>query len=97
MGIREIKTAFRSPQQNSHCERVIGTIRRECTDHIIALNEKHLRRILNEYVEYYNESRTHLALDKNAPIPRKVEPNKNAGIVSIPYLGGLHHRYKRAA
>ena len=68
MGINEVKTAIASPWQNSYCERVIGTLRRECTDHIIPLSEKHLLRVLKEYVEYYNTSRTHLSLDKDAVV-----------------------------
>ena len=67
-------SARRSPWQNPFVERVIGSIRRECTDHVIALGEDHLRRVLNEYVDYYNRSRTHLSLDGNAPLPREVEP-----------------------
>ena len=74
---------------------MIGSIRRECTDHIIALGESHLRRTLNEYVAYYNESRTHQSLGGNAPEVRRVEGVGE--VVAEPVLGGLHHRYSRAA
>lgn len=97
IGIREILTAPRSPWQNPCAERVIGSMRRECLDHLIILNEQHLRRILREYVHYYNQSRPHLALDRNAPTPRDVEPPSQGPIVAFPEVGGLHHRYTRAA
>jgi len=95
MGIRQVVTAPRSPWQNGYAERVIGSIRRECTDHIIAFGQRHLLRILCEYVDYYNESRTHQSLDGNAPIPRWTE--RCGGIESRDVLGGLHHSYSRAA
>jgi transposase InsO family protein len=97
ISIREILTAPQSPWQNPYTERVIGSIRRECLDHLIILNEQHLRRILKEYVHYYNQSRPHLALDRNAPIPRDVEPQSQDPILEFPEVGGLHHRYTRAA
>lgn len=97
-GIEQIKTAYQSPWQNGHCERLIGTIKRECTEHIIPLGNKHLRNILNEYKEYYNHHRCHDALDGDTPIPSADDPPENgAKIISIPHLGGLHHQYKRAA
>ncbi len=74
---------------------MIGSIRRECTDHVIPMGEKHLLRTLREYVEYYNESRTHQSLDGNAPNARKVE--HDGAVVATPVLGGLHHRYSRVA
>ena len=77
-------------------ERVIGSIRRECTDHIIPLGERHLVSVLRRYATYYNKSRTHLALDRNSPSPRQVEDGPR-DVVAIPHLGGLHHRYARAA
>jgi transposase InsO family protein len=95
LGIEELVSAPRSPWQNAYVERVIGSIRRECTDHIIPMGEKHLVRTLREYVEYYNDSRTHQSLDGNAPTPRAVE--RVGEIVATPVLGGLHHRYSRAA
>lgn len=98
MCVEEVKTAWRSPWQNPYCERVIGTIRRECLDHIIPLNERHLRRTLRNYQAYYNGSRTHLSLNKNAPNKRPIElPSTGLKIIAIPHLGGLHHRYARKA
>jgi putative transposase len=97
MGIEEVRIAPRSPWQNPYAARIIGSIRRECLDHVIVLNERHLRRILDDYFEYYQESRTHLSLDRNAPIPREVEPPCKGRVVAIPQVGGLHHRYQRAA
>ena len=97
MGIEEVVTAYQSPWQNAYAERVIGSIRRECLDHVIILGEDHLRRILSDYTEYYNHVRTHLSLKRNAPVPREVESRKNGEVVAIPHVGGLHHRYTRAA
>jgi hypothetical protein len=96
LGIDEVLSARQSPWQNPFVERVIRSIRRECTDHIIALGERHLLRVLREYVEYYNKTRTHLSLDRNAPEPRRVA-QKGGEIVGTPVLGGLHYRYERAA
>lgn len=95
MGIEEVVTAPRSPWQNPYAERVIGSIRRECLDHVIVLNEAHLRRILTSYFEYYHESRPHLSLDRNAPDPRQIESPDQGRVISIPQVGGLHHRYYR--
>src|ERR1700750_479430 len=93
MGIRDKPIAPASPWQNGFAERLIGSIRRECLDHIIVLGEVHLRRILKSYARYYNETRTHLALDKDAPLSRTV---KRAGrILCRPILVGLHHEYVR--
>ena len=97
MNIEEVVTAPRSPWQNAYVERLIGSIRRECLDHLIILNEKHLKRILTSYFDYYNNSRTHLSLDRNSPMKRKVDPLIRGKIISIPQVGGLHHRYRRAA
>ena len=81
---------------NPYVERVIGTLRRECTDHALALNEQHLERVLREYVErYYNPSRPHLSLQGNSPLPRTRDPTPAAEIVGEAVLGGLHHRYRR--
>ena len=94
MGIRDKPIAPASPWQNGVVERLIGSIRRECVDHIIVLGEAHLRRILKSYARYYNETRTHLALDKDAPVSRPVQ---RIGVVrSLAILGGLHHHYARA-
>ena len=97
MGIEEVPIAPRSPWQNPYCERLIGSIRRECVDHMIVLNERHLHRILTSYFDYYHNSRAHLSLDRNSPMPREVEPTSLGEIVSIRQVGGLHHRYSRAA
>jgi transposase InsO family protein len=97
MRIAEVLTAPRSPWQNPFAERVIGTIRRELLDHVIVLNEGHLRRHLQSYLRYYHGSRTHLALEKDAPEPRAVEPPDLGRIVALPLVGGLHHRYIRRA
>jgi len=97
VGIEEVITAPRSPWQNAFAERLIGSIRRDCLDHMIVLNEAHLLRILRKYFAYYHEARTHLSLDRNAPIPRQVEPPRPGRVIAIPHVGGLHHRYPRAA
>ena len=97
MGIEEVRTAFRSPWQSPYVERLIGSIRRECVDHVIVLNETHLMRILKDYFAYYHESRPHLSLDRNVPTPRAIEGPQQGDVVSIPQVGGLHHRYARAA
>ena len=97
MGIEEVLIAPRSTWQNPYAERLIGSIRRECLDHVIVLDERHLHRILRSYLDYYTRSRTHLSLDRNAPIERDVEPPCHGRVVSIPQVGGLHHRYRRAA
>jgi putative transposase len=96
LGVEEVVTAPHSPWQNAYVERLIGSIRRECLDHIIIANSRGLRRALAAYVEYYLKSRTHLALDKDWPVPRPVAA-PDAAIVAIPELGGLHHRYERRA
>ena len=97
MGIEQVITARRSPWQNPYAERVIGSIRRECTDHMIVLGENHLRQILLSYQTYYNEARTHLSLERNSPVPRRIEPPSMGSVVAIPQVGGLHDRYSRAA
>ena len=97
MGIEQVVTARRSPWQNPYVERLIGSIRSECLDYVIVLNERHLRRILSSYFEYYHKSRAHMSLDCNAPIERKVDPPDNGNVFAIPQVGGLHHRYQRAA
>src|SRR5437016_1146498 len=83
----------RSPWQNGFAERLIGSIRRECVDHILVLGETHLRRILKSYARYYNETRTHRSLDKDAPFSRPVQRIRR--ITSHALLGGLHHHYCR--
>ena len=94
-GLAAVPTAPRSPWQNPYVERVIGSIRRECLDHVIVFNKRHFRRVLRTYVAYYQRSRTHLALGKDAPVERAVQPTGR--IVVRPEVGGLHHRYERQA
>jgi hypothetical protein len=91
MGIRDRPTSFRSPWQNGYVERLIGSIRHECLDHLMVCNAEHLRRILAEYATYYNEVRTHVSLGKDTPCTRPIE--RFGDIVAYPILGGLHHRY----
>ena len=93
MGIRDRPTSLRSPWQNGYVERLIGSVRRECTDHLIVFSEEHLRRILAKYATYYNEVRTHVSLGKDTPCRRPIE--RFGDIVAYPILGGLHHRYAR--
>jgi putative transposase len=90
-----VLTARSSPWQNAYAERLIGSIRRECLDHVLVLNERHLRRILARYFSYYHRARTHLAIDKDAPDVRPVERSEVGRIVQVPEVGGLHHRYMR--
>jgi transposase InsO family protein len=97
LGIEEVITAPRSPWQNPFCERVIGSIRRDCLDHVIVLNERHLRRILREYFSYYHTCRTHISLNKDPPETRPIEPPEMGNVVAFPQVGGLHHRYGRIA
>ena len=93
MGIRDHPTAPRSPWQNGHAERLIGSIRRECLDHIVVFGDAHLRRILADYAGYYNELRTHLSLDKDSPAHRPIQ--RFGQLATRPVLGGLHHHYGR--
>jgi transposase InsO family protein len=95
LGLEDTPTAKASPWQNAYCERVIGTIRRECLDHMIIFNERHLYKVLTEYIEYYNSSRTHMSLNKDSPHGRAIQTEGR--ITAIPVLGGLHHKYKRVS
>ena len=97
MGIEEVITAPRSPWQNAYVERIIGSIRRECLDHVIILDERHLRRVLLAYFQYHHQSRTHLSLGKDCPEPRPVQPPSTGTVVAFAQVGGLHHRYERRA
>jgi len=97
LGVREVLTAPQSSWQNPYVERLIGSIRRECLDHVMVLNETGLRRILKSYFDYYERSRTHLSLGKDAPIARPIQPVGTGTIIAIPQVGGLHHRYERIA
>jgi putative transposase len=97
MGIHEVLSAPRSPWQRAYVERVIGSIRRECLDHVIVLHETSLRRILGSYFDYYHRSRTHLSLSKDSPEPRSIQPPEMGSVVAVSQVGGLHHRYERRA
>jgi transposase InsO family protein len=97
MAIKEVVTAARSPWQNPYVERVIGSIRRECLDHIIIFDECHLRGVLSSYFHYYHQTRTHLSLDKDCPDTRSVHRPTAGKIIAFPEVGGLHHRYERRA
>jgi transposase InsO family protein len=97
LGIREIRTAVRAPLMNAFAERVIGTLRRECFDHLIVLSERHAHRLLAQFRDWYNQDRVHLALGNDAPDRRPNEPPELGNVVALPRLGGLHHRYSRRA
>ena len=97
MSVEEVITSARSPWQNPYVERLIGSIRRECLDHVIVLGERHLRRVLTSYFDYYHYTRTHLALAKDAPEARALQMPESGEIVQLPEVGGLHHRYERRA
>jgi transposase InsO family protein len=97
MGIEEVLTAPRSPWQNAYAERFVGSVRRECLDHVVVLNAAGLRKTLKSYVAYDSASRTHLSLEKDSPEPRPVTPRGNGRVMAIPQVGGLHHRYERRA
>ena len=97
IGTLEVLTAPGSPWQNAYVERFIGSVRRECLDHVIVLTVVGLRRALNEYIAYYARTRTHLSLNKDAPLPRPVAPPTAGCVMAIPQVGGLHHRYERRA
>jgi putative transposase len=97
MHIEQLIISPRSPVQNSYIERVIGSIRRECLDHLIVINEDHLRRILRKYLDYYHNCRPHQSLERNSPTPRDIEGPSKGKISAIPQVGGLHHLYRRVA
>jgi transposase InsO family protein len=97
MDIEQVKTAPRSPWQNPYCERVIGSIRRDVLDHVIVLNDRHLKRVLSAYIAYYHCLRTHLSLAMDCPYPRAVEPPETGRVIARPEVGGLHHHYERQA
>ena len=97
IGIEEVLTAPQSPWQNPFAERLIGSIRRECLNHVLVLGERHLRRILSRYFAYDHQARTHLALDKDTPDVRPIEFPETGRIRQMPEVGGLHHRYVRRA
>jgi putative transposase len=97
MGIKQVLSAPRSPWQRAYVERLIGTVRRECLDHLIVFNERSLHRHLQSFIAYYHGTRTHLGLQKDSPEPRPIQPPEVGPIIAIPVLGGLHHRYERRA
>jgi putative transposase len=95
MGIKQVLSAPRSLWQRAYVERMIGTMRRECLDHVIVFNETSLYRHIRSFVSYYHRTRTHLALQKDTPEPQLLQPPETGRIISIPEVGGLHHRYER--
>jgi transposase InsO family protein len=97
MEINEVPSAPRSPWQRAYVERVIGTIRRECLDHVTVFNEASFHRYIELFLSYYHESRTHLSLEKDAPASRPVQGPEAGHIIAIPQVGGLHHHYQRQA
>ena len=97
MGIEQKVISARSPWQNGYCERVVGTLKRECLNHLVVFNERHARRLIRDYLEYYHGSRTHLGLEKDAPDGRAVEPPELGPVMRRPMVGGLHSRYYRDA
>jgi len=97
LGISEVVSAPSSLWQNPYVERLIGSLRRECLDHVIILSQAHLRRVLARYVSYYHGARTHLSLQKDAPTPRRVHTPTEGRVVAFSEVGGLHHRYERRA
>jgi putative transposase len=97
MGIKQVVTVARSPWQNAYVEHVIGSVRRECLDHVIIFDERHLRVVLSSYFHYYNKVRTHLSLDKDCPENRPIYPPAAGKVIPFPEVDGLHHRYERLA
>ncbi|HXC42460.1 MAG TPA: integrase core domain-containing protein [Candidatus Dormibacteraeota bacterium] len=97
LGIHEVLSTLGSPWQRAYVERVIGSIRRECLDHVIVFHESSLRRTLASYFDYYHRSRTHLSLGKDTPEPRPIQPPEIGSVVAVPQVGGLHHCYERWA
>ncbi|MHC4696178.1 MAG: integrase core domain-containing protein [Planctomycetota bacterium] len=95
--MEQVTITYRSPWQSPYVERLIGSVRRECLNHSIVLNERHLRRILTDYFHYYHHARPHFSLDRQSPIEREVDPPERGKVIAIPQVGGLHHRYRQAA
>jgi putative transposase len=97
MNIAEVITAPQSPWQNPFVERLFGTVRRDCLNHVIILGEAHLRQTLMRYFRYYHKFRTHLSLEKDAPMPRAIQNANLGSVIEIPEAAGLHHHYERQA
>jgi transposase InsO family protein len=97
LGLRQLRITPRSPWENGYAERLVGTFRRELTDHLIVLNERHPLRCAREFMTYYNVDRCHMSLEGDTPVGREVEPPENGRVVHLPRLGSLHHRYTRRA
>ena len=98
LGVAPVRIAVRSPWQNGVAERFVASCRRDLIDHVIVVNKCHLKRLMNEYVSYYHDDRTHLGLSKETPAARKaLNPGTDSKVISMPRLGGLHHRYDLAA
>jgi putative transposase len=97
LGLRHVVIAARSPWQNAYIERIIGSLRRDCLDHVIALAEPQLLRVIGSDVDSYNRTRTHLALGQDPPAPRSVQGPEVGPIIAVAEVGGLHHRYERRA
>ena len=97
LGVEEVKSAPRSPWQNPFAERMIGTFRRELTNHVIVLDERHLKRLLGDFIAYYHDWRCHLSLDKDAPSGREVQNSESGDVIAFSMVRGLHHRYERRA
>src|ERR1700716_2212143 len=97
MDISEVITSPSSPWQNPYAERLIGSLRRECLNHVVVFSERHLRRVLASYIAYYHQTRTHLSSEKDAPTPRSVKNVTERDVIAFREVGGLHHRYERRA
>jgi putative transposase len=97
MGVEEVLSGPSRPWQNPYAERLIGSIRRDCLNHVVVLGERHLRRVLTGYLAYYHGSRTDLSLAKDAPTPRRVQGLTEGDVIAFREVGGLHHRYERRA
>jgi putative transposase len=97
MGIDEVRTAYRAPKENAYCERLLGSVRRECLDHLLILSTAHLLRVLREYVRYYNTDRPHQGIDQRIPDPPHAAGPATGAVYATPVLGGLHYVYARAA
>jgi len=97
LGVRQTRISPRSPWQNGYAERWVGTLRRELLDHVIVLGERHLLRLVRQHVAYYNSDRPHMSLGGDSPVTRDVQPPTAGKVIALPRVGGLHHRYSRAA